>query len=144
MVTASAVADGGSAPLRPSNAAISDKPNSPNTGQPRSAASHFRFPDPLQQAGSGSGKLINCRDRQTIKQRDAAYVAAETSTHRRKGYVTAHIDSTHLNGGAVDIYLCGPPPMVKAVRGWLDRQGVTPASLHFEKFAPAALSCEAA
>ena len=53
-----------------------------------------------------------------------------------KGYVTAHIEPAHLNGGDVDIYLCGPPPMVEAVRGWLDRQGITPASFHFEKFAP--------
>ena len=63
-------------------------------------------------------------------------VAADASEYPRKGYVTAHIDPAHLNGGDVDIYLCGPPPMVEAVRGWLDRQGITPASFHFEKFAP--------
>jgi benzoate/toluate 1,2-dioxygenase reductase subunit len=50
--------------------------------------------------------------------------------------VTSHIEPTHLNGGDVDIYLCGPPAMVEAVRNWLDRQGVTPASFHYEKFAP--------
>ena len=66
----------------------------------------------------------------------ACCVAAEASAHSRKGYVTAHIEPAHLNGGDVDIYLCGPPPMVEAVRGWLDRQGITPASFHFEKFAP--------
>jgi benzoate/toluate 1,2-dioxygenase reductase component len=66
----------------------------------------------------------------------ACCVVAEASAHRRKGYVTAHIEPAHLNGGDVDIYLCGPPPMVEAVRGWLDRQGVIPASFHFEKFAP--------
>jgi benzoate/toluate 1,2-dioxygenase reductase component len=66
----------------------------------------------------------------------ACCVAAEASAHTRKGYVTAHIEPAHLNGGDVDIYLCGPPQMVEAVRGWLDRQGVTPASFHFEKFAP--------
>ena len=66
----------------------------------------------------------------------ACCVAAEASAHTRKGYVTAHIEPAHLNGGDVDIYLCGPPPMVEAVRGWLARQGITPASFHFEKFAP--------
>ena len=53
----------------------------------------------------------------------ACCVAAEASAHTRKGYVTAHIEPAHLNGGDVDIYLCGPPPMVEAVRGWLDRAG---------------------
>lgn len=66
----------------------------------------------------------------------ACCVAAEASAHPLKGYVTAHINSEQLNGGDVDIYLCGPPPMVEAVRGWLDAQGVKPASFHFEKFAP--------
>jgi benzoate/toluate 1,2-dioxygenase reductase subunit len=66
----------------------------------------------------------------------ACCVAAEASGYPRKGYVTGHIEPAHLNGGDVDIYLCGPPPMVEAVRGWLVRQGVTPASFYFEKFAP--------
>ncbi len=66
----------------------------------------------------------------------ACCVAADESDYPRKGYVTAHIEPAHLNGGDVDIYLCGPPPMVEAVRGWLDRQGITPSSFHFEKFAP--------
>jgi benzoate/toluate 1,2-dioxygenase reductase subunit len=69
----------------------------------------------------------------------ACCVAAEASDHPRKGYVTSHIEPAHLNGGDVDIYLCGPPAMVEAVRNWLDRQGVTPASFHFEKFAPSGI-----
>ena len=70
----------------------------------------------------------------------ACCIAAEASVQPRKGYVTAHIEPEHLNGGDVDIYLCGPPPMVEAVRGWLDRRGVTPASFHFEKFAPSGVA----
>jgi benzoate/toluate 1,2-dioxygenase reductase subunit len=66
----------------------------------------------------------------------ATCVAAEASTHPRKGYVTAHIEPEHLNGGDVDIYLCGPPPMVDAVRTWLNKQGVTPANFYYEKFSP--------
>ena len=43
---------------------------------------------------------------------------------------------THLNDGDVDIYLCGPPPMVNAVSAWLDREGIEPANFYFERFAP--------
>ncbi len=66
----------------------------------------------------------------------ATCVAAEQSTHPRKGYVTAHITPDDLNGGEVDVYLCGPPPMVDAVRGWLTEQGVTPSNFYYEKFSP--------
>ena len=47
-----------------------------------------------------------------------------------------HVEPKHLNGGEVDVYLCGPPPMVEAVRKWLADQGVTPANFHYEKFSP--------
>lgn len=67
-----------------------------------------------------------------------ACVASEASDHTRKGYVTDHIAPEDLNGGDVDIYLCGPPAMVEAVRGWLASKGVTPASFHYEKFTPGA------
>ena len=63
-------------------------------------------------------------------------VSAEGSAHPRKGYVMAHIEPAHLNGGEVDVYLCGPPPMVDAVRVWLGEQGVTPANFYYEKFSP--------
>ena len=63
-------------------------------------------------------------------------VAAEGSAHPRKGYVTAHIEPGHLNGGDVDVYLCGPPPMVDAVRAWLAERDVTPANFYYEKFLP--------
>ena len=66
----------------------------------------------------------------------ATCVAAADSAHPRKGYVTAHVEPAHLNGGDVDIYLCGPPPMVDAVRAWLSAQGVTPANFYHEKFSP--------
>ena len=59
----------------------------------------------------------------------ATCVAAQQSTHQRKGYVTAHITPDDLNGGEVDVYLCGPPPMVGAVRGWLTEQAFAPQLL---------------
>lgn len=61
-------------------------------------------------------------------------VAHPDSSHARKGYVTAHIEPEWLNQGDVDIYLCGPVPMVDAVRHWLDQEGVKPNQFLFEKF----------
>lgn len=63
-------------------------------------------------------------------------VADPASAHERKGYVTHHLPDAALHGGDVDIYLCGPPPMVDAVRAYLAEKGVKPASFHFEKFSP--------
>ncbi len=62
-------------------------------------------------------------------------VVDKASGHEKLGYVTDHIGADDLNGGEVDIYVCGPPPMVEGVRHWLSTLGVTPASLHYEKFA---------
>jgi benzoate/toluate 1,2-dioxygenase reductase subunit len=61
-------------------------------------------------------------------------VVAADSAHPRKGYVTQHIEPEWLNGGDVDVYLCGPVAMVEAVRNWLGESGVTPASFLYEKF----------
>ena len=68
----------------------------------------------------------------------AACVADPGSRHPLKGYVTHHLTAEQLNGGDVDVYLCGPPAMVEAVRGHFRERGVTPASFHYEKFAPSA------
>ncbi|MEG0348740.1 MAG: benzoate 1,2-dioxygenase electron transfer component BenC [Acinetobacter sp.] len=61
-------------------------------------------------------------------------VAHADSEHERKGYVTSHVENDWLNQGDVDIYLCGPVPMVEAVRGWLNTEGIKPKSFLFEKF----------
>jgi len=61
-------------------------------------------------------------------------VAAPASAHPRKGYVPQHVETEWLNGGDVDVYLCGPVPMVDAVRKWLAEIGVNPANFYFEKF----------
>ncbi|MCQ4380008.1 hypothetical protein NO113_19290, partial [Clostridioides difficile] len=44
----------------------------------------------------------------------ATVVAEAASSHPRKGWVTQHIPADALNDGDVDVYLCGPPPMVDA------------------------------
>ncbi|WP_226435136.1 benzoate 1,2-dioxygenase electron transfer component BenC [Rhodococcus yananensis] len=61
-------------------------------------------------------------------------VADENSSAPNKGYVTGLFAPQHLNDGDVDIYLCGPPPMVEAVRTHLADQGIVPANFYFEKF----------
>ncbi len=66
----------------------------------------------------------------------ACCVADEGAAYPRKGYVTRYIAPAHLNGGEVDVYLCGPPPMVDAVRHHLAEQGAEPANFYFEKFSP--------
>ena len=65
----------------------------------------------------------------------ATVVADAASDHPRKGWVTQHIPANALNDGDVDVYLCGPPPMVDAVRQYFDDAGVKPHSFHYEKFA---------
>ncbi|ASY66849.1 2-chlorobenzoate 1,2-dioxygenase reductase component (plasmid) [Sinorhizobium sojae CCBAU 05684] len=71
-------------------------------------------------------------------------VAEEASSHTQKGWVTQHMPAEVLHGGDVDVYLCGPPPMVEAVRRYFDDNGVKPNSFHYEKFTPNAVVKEAA
>ncbi|QAB01025.1 MULTISPECIES: benzoate 1,2-dioxygenase electron transfer component BenC [Agrobacterium tumefaciens complex] len=66
----------------------------------------------------------------------ATVVADEASTHLRKGWVTQHMPDDIADGGNLDVYLCGPPPMVDAVRRYFDEKGVRPNSFHYEKFTP--------
>ena len=65
----------------------------------------------------------------------ALVVVDANSSQPKKGYVTQHIESGQLHDGEVDIYLCGPPPMVEAVADYLRVHGLQPASFHYEKFA---------
>jgi benzoate/toluate 1,2-dioxygenase reductase subunit len=43
-----------------------------------------------------------------------------------------------------DAYLCGPPPMVDAVRQYFKDAGTNPYSFHYEKFNPSQPKEEAA
>jgi NAD(P)H-flavin reductase/ferredoxin len=69
-------------------------------------------------------------------------VADENSSWPNKGYVTRYIEPAHLNGGDVDVYVCGPPPMVDAVRNYFKEQGITPQSFFYEKFADTGMVTE--
>ncbi|WP_306566825.1 benzoate 1,2-dioxygenase electron transfer component BenC [Aquabacterium sp.] len=67
-----------------------------------------------------------------------ACVANPESPYPHKGYVTQHIEPQHLNEGEVDIYLCGPPPMVEAVSQFIRERGLQPANFYYEKFSASA------
>src|SRR5690554_5304730 len=66
----------------------------------------------------------------------ATVVVDEASGHPRKGYVTHHMDAKVMHDGNVDVYLCGPPPMVDAVLKHFDAEGIVPQSFYYEKFTP--------
>ncbi len=65
-------------------------------------------------------------------------VSDPESTHERKGFVTQHMTDEHLHDGEADVYLCGPPPMVEAVRTFLNDQPNPPQNFYYEKFSSAA------
>ncbi|GGG26327.1 oxidoreductase [Rhodococcoides trifolii] len=65
-------------------------------------------------------------------------VSDKDTTAENTGYVTGFIKPEHLNDGDVAVYLCGPPPMVEAVRGHFVEQSVEPTGFYYEKFAPSA------
>ena len=52
--------------------------------------------------------------------------------------MTALIEAAHLHDGDAAVYLCGPPPMVEAVRGFFSGQDYEPSGFYYEKFALAA------
>jgi benzoate/toluate 1,2-dioxygenase reductase subunit len=62
-------------------------------------------------------------------------VSDPESSAPNKGYVTGLIRPEHLYDGDVAVYLCGPPPMVEAVRQFFAEQGVEPTGFYYEKFA---------
>lgn len=71
-------------------------------------------------------------------------LASEDEVHDRKGYVTDHLSVKDLHDGDCDVYLCGPPPMVDAVRAHFGELGVEPRNFYFEKFNPTEAESDAA
>ncbi|WP_042264432.1 benzoate 1,2-dioxygenase electron transfer component BenC [Paraburkholderia heleia] len=74
----------------------------------------------------------------------ACTVASPESAHPHRGYVTHHIIPSQLNDGDADVYLCGPPPMVDAVRDYLSFEGLTPRNFYYEKFSGTGLVVQTA
>lgn len=66
------------------------------------------------------------------------------SMHPRVGRVTAHFAGEQLNGGDIDVYLCGPPDMVEVVRDHIAASDITPAGFFYEKFIPAQTEAQTA
>lgn len=62
-------------------------------------------------------------------------VSDPATTAAHQGYVMGLIRDEHLCDGDVAVYLCGPPPMVEAVRGDFAERGVEPTGFYYEKFA---------
>ena len=61
-------------------------------------------------------------------------IADPASAHPYKGYVTDHLAGTAVEAGDCDVYLCGPPPMVEAVRQTFTARGFNPSRFLYEKF----------
>ena len=67
-------------------------------------------------------------------------IVGETSSHwkGRVGLVTDLLDDLFaagdLHDGDIDVYACGPAPMIEAVRNWLRAHGLHQAGLFYEKF----------
>lgn len=64
-------------------------------------------------------------------------VADENAKAENKGFVMGIIEKEHLHTGDASIYLCGPPPMVEAVREHVKEMGVEPSGFFYEKFTSA-------
>lgn len=76
---------------------------------------------------------------------DFEYVVSDrNSTAAHRGFVTDILRTSHLHGGDVAVYLCGPPPMIEGFRTELDRLGITPTGFYYEKFLPAVAAPSAA
>jgi benzoate/toluate 1,2-dioxygenase reductase component len=63
-------------------------------------------------------------------------VSVEDSEKHAKGFVTQWINKDYLGSNAYDMYICGPPPMVDAVKKSIDTEGVVQGHFYEEKFVP--------
>ncbi|NNG18047.1 1,6-dihydroxycyclohexa-2,4-diene-1-carboxylate dehydrogenase [Naumannella sp. ID2617S] len=65
-------------------------------------------------------------------------IADPKSSAKNTGYVMGIIAAEHLHAGDAAVYLCGPPPMVEAVRTHFDNElGIEPTGFYYEKFTSA-------
>lgn len=59
---------------------------------------------------------------------------ASESWTGKTGYIQDHLNKDQLAEQAFDIYLCGPPPMIEAVKDWLEDQALQDYRIYSEKF----------
>jgi anthranilate 1,2-dioxygenase reductase subunit len=50
------------------------------------------------------------------------------------GLTIDHFDRSFLESNGFDMYVCGPPPMIEAIKTWLIEQGIQDYRLYYEKF----------
>jgi benzoate/toluate 1,2-dioxygenase reductase component len=63
-------------------------------------------------------------------------VSIEDSQKHAKGFVTQWVNKDYLGSNAYDMYICGPPPMVEAVKKSIHTEGVNQSHFYEEKFVP--------
>lgn len=59
---------------------------------------------------------------------------ASDSWTGKTGYIQDHLNKNQLAEQAFDMYLCGPPPMIEAVKDWLEDQALQDYRIYSEKF----------
>lgn len=52
----------------------------------------------------------------------------------KTGFIHEHLNKSQLVEQAFDMYLCGPPPMIEAVKTWLDTESLSNFKIYSEKF----------
>ncbi|MEX3672272.1 anthranilate 1,2-dioxygenase electron transfer component AntC [Paraburkholderia phenoliruptrix] len=52
----------------------------------------------------------------------------------KTGLIPEHFDRSFLKSTGFDMYVCGPPPMVEAIKTWLSEEGIEDYRLYYEKF----------
>jgi anthranilate 1,2-dioxygenase reductase subunit len=52
----------------------------------------------------------------------------------RSGVIPEHFDRAFMEANEFDMYVCGPPPMVEAIKIWLADANITGCRLFYEKF----------
>lgn len=62
----------------------------------------------------------------------------------KTGLIPEHLPREALAQAPFDMYLCGPPPMVDAIRNWLGEAGIGDGRLYFEKFVESGSARQAA
>lgn len=81
-------------------------------------------------------ELIDMEEVKKAVDTDKHQFAATAHVAKEKGNITAEIIAKQCGGlDGKDIFLCGPPPMMKALRAQFKAAGVTDERIHSEEFA---------
>lgn len=77
---------------------------------------------------NGYGTKIDAFTLETVVMNPAAEWNGKT------GLIPEHFDRSFLKSNGFDMYVCGPPPMVEAIKHWLNEQRIQDYRLFYEKF----------